>query len=443
MREKITEIPHLMDEWDWEKNGEEDLYPFNITAGSHKPAHWICKTCGYKWKVRIADRVNGTGCPCCANKSLVTGINDLKTKYPQIAAEWHPTKNGNLKPDEVLSGSKDKVWWQCNVCKYEWPATIQNRTKENGTGCPCCSGNVLVPGVNDLQTVRPDIAAQWHPELNDELRPDMYMPCSDEEIWWLCSDCGHVWYSKIRNRTKGKSLTDGRGCPECSKHLQTSFPEQAIYYYVKQAFPDAINRYTELGFELDVYIPSFSIAIEYDGVFSHIDKGREDAVKNQKCINAGIKLIRIREQGLNEFSDCICFTRNISEKLSMNPVIERLLKFLGVPEFDVNVERDSQKIKESYRGIVRKNSLAECFPNIALQWHPTKNGKLTPYMFAKRSNDSVWWLCPDCGHEWRAVIADRTRAKGTGCPECGKKKRVESLMATLEKKKSNSLNRPA
>lgn len=441
MREKITEHPNLMKDWDWIKNGEQGYFPVNISAGSHKYVNWKCHKCGYEWDdVRVADRVNGSGCPSCAGRVLVSGINDLKTKFPKIAAEWHPTLNGDVTPDMIFPGSKKEYHWLCSECGYVWQARVQNRTKENGTGCPCCSGNILVPGKNDLQTVRPDIAAQWHPELNGELRPDMYLSCSDDEIWWLCPDCGHVWCGKIINRTKGRSLTDGRGCPECSKHLQTSFPEQAIYYYVKQVFPDAINRYTGLGFELDIYIPSIKVGIEYDGLFSHCDKGIEDERKNQKCKDAGIPLIRVREQGLNNIENCYCILRTVKDKYSMDSVIKKIFKSLSVSGVDVDVSRDSNKIKESYKGIIRKNSLAECFPEIASEWHSTKNGTLIPYMFSKRSNEKVWWQCKACKHEWRAAISDRTRINGTGCPECAKKKRHETLMKTLEKKKSNSLN---
>lgn len=440
MREKITDYPELMKDWDWIKNGEDGLFPYNITVGSSKFPHWKCHKCGYEWnKARVVDRVNGTGCPCCSNRVLVPGVNDLQTVRPDIAAEWHPTKNGDVTPDQIFPGSKGKRYWLCQKCGYEWEAEPQYRTKEKGTGCPCCSGNTLVAGKNDLQTVRPDIAAQWHPELNGDLRPDMYMPCSEESVWWLCDDCGHVWNTKIMNRTKGKNLNDGRGCPECSKHLQTSFPEQAIYYYMKQVFPDTINRYTELGFEIDVYVPSIKLGIEYDGLRSHFEKQMKDEEKNQKCKNLGIQLIRVREQGLNDVEDCCCVIRSVKDKYSMDTVIKRIFKGLGILDFDVDVSRDSIKIRESYKGIVRKNSLAEMYPEIAAEWHPTKNGNLTPYMFSKRTNTRVHWQCKSCGHSWIAAISDRTKKNGTGCPECARVRRIKNIKATY-KKKSIPLN---
>lgn len=59
-------------------------------------------------------------------------------------------------------------------------------------------------------------------------------------------------------------------------------------------------------------------------------------------------------------------------------------------------------------------------PELAEQWHPTKNGDLTPYDVPPTSNKKVWWLC-EVGHEWEASIISRCR--GNGCPWCYVKKK--------------------
>lgn len=38
------------------------------------------------------------------------GYNDLKTLRPDISMQWHPTKNGNMKPYDFLVGSHYKHW---------------------------------------------------------------------------------------------------------------------------------------------------------------------------------------------------------------------------------------------------------------------------------------------------------------------------------------------
>ena len=54
---------------------------------------------------------------------LMTGLNDLATVNPDLAAEWHPTKNAPLLPSQVTGGSSKKVWW-LGKCGHEWEAVI-------------------------------------------------------------------------------------------------------------------------------------------------------------------------------------------------------------------------------------------------------------------------------------------------------------------------------
>jgi hypothetical protein len=52
----------------------------------------------------------------------------LSIIHPQLAAEWHPTKNGGLTPEQVAAGSAKKAWWKCsNGSDHEWPASITGK----------------------------------------------------------------------------------------------------------------------------------------------------------------------------------------------------------------------------------------------------------------------------------------------------------------------------
>ena len=64
--------------------------------------------------------------------------------FPEIAKEWNREKNGNLLPEDVLSGSGKKVWWKCSKCGYEWQTAVHLRTGKNQTGCPICSAKKQV-----------------------------------------------------------------------------------------------------------------------------------------------------------------------------------------------------------------------------------------------------------------------------------------------------------
>ena len=163
-------------------------------------------------------RENSSGCPSCAKiqrvssfrKTVVASSGSLAITFPELASEWHPTKNNGLTPFDLTAGSSKKIWWKCHVCTYEWEASPNNRKK--GSGCPCCSGRVPMPGVNDLATINPILAQEWNYKKNKGVTPNMVLPKSGKKVWWLCSICKHEWEEIIINRT------NGRCCPNCRHH---------------------------------------------------------------------------------------------------------------------------------------------------------------------------------------------------------------------------------
>lgn len=103
----LSENDELMKEWDFEAN--KDLNPDLLTYGSNKKVWWICHVCNGKWQATISDRTrkDKTGCPYCASQKVLHEYNDLVTKYPNVAKQWHPAKN-ILKPTEVMPGSSKR-----------------------------------------------------------------------------------------------------------------------------------------------------------------------------------------------------------------------------------------------------------------------------------------------------------------------------------------------
>lgn len=193
----------LLRQWHPDKNGT--LTPEDITSGSQKKVWWRCDW-GHEWESMPYERAKrGTGCPYCAGKRILPG-KDLASLYPHLAAQWDPEKNGPLNPADVPPGSHRSVWWKCNE-GHAWRAEINSRV--HGSGCPICAGRFVIPGKNDLATVSPLLAAQWHPEKNGLLCPDKVISGSKRKVWWRC-DWGHEWQASIKSRTQGA------GCPVCA-----------------------------------------------------------------------------------------------------------------------------------------------------------------------------------------------------------------------------------
>lgn len=220
--------PYLAAQWHPVKNG--DLTPEQVTVGTHRLVWWQCGH-GHVWRAAVNSRRSGAGCPVCAGRKVLPGVNDLAAAAPDLAAQWHPTKNGSLYPADVVCGTRRKVWWQCEK-GHEWRAMVSSRMR-SGTGCPVCAGKRVLPGINDLTMVFPEIAAQWDREKNGALTPEQVSPYSNRPVWWRCT-LGHSYRTSVGARTNS-----GSGCPYCAgrkvlpgfNDLATLAPEIAAQWH--------------------------------------------------------------------------------------------------------------------------------------------------------------------------------------------------------------------
>ena len=402
-KQYVSDNAQLMAEWDWEKNNTLGFVPNEITSHSGKKVWWIC-TNGHSFDATIANRANGKGCPYCAGKKVKKGDNDLQTLNPTLANEWNHEKNGVLKPGCFTAYSNKKVWWKCSK-GHEWQAVIANRN--NGDKCPYCSGRYAVAGENDLQTINPTLAEEWNYEKNNGLTPVDVMPNSNKKVWWKCSK-GHEWQAVIANRNNGD------GCPVCNSERHTSFPEYALVYYLRKYGLEAIHLYKARGYELDIYIPSKRIAIEYDGYLWHKNRTKQDLTKNYRCVKEGIKLYRIRE-GLPPLNDSSVDYIVQKYQTDLSEILQKCLSEIIGANIDVDIKRDAIAIENLREHVEKEASFLLSSPEVAKEWNYEKNGKLKPESFTANSNKKVWWKCSK-GHEWQAIIANRN--KGIGCPYC-------------------------
>ena len=268
-----------------------------------------------------------------------------------------------------------------------------------------------------------ELLAEWHWEKNATLSPYLLAYGSNKKVWWHCSTCGHDFETQIVNRTGYKHV----GCSACNKYLHTSFPEQAVFYYINKIFPLAENKFTSVfnnQMELDIFIPELNTGIEYDGGYWHSATAFErNKKKYELCRNSGIQLIRIKEN-YKRFPIChddcdYSIYRRLANDIGLCDVINELLRFLGYDGvYDIDITRDRGTIKTQYIISFKTRSLLSKFPELAREWHPVKNGCLRPDMVMPGSGDKVWWLCPKCGYDYQAAPNKRTREKPTGCPVC-------------------------
>lgn len=225
-----SEHPEIAAEWHSTKNGE--LTPDEVLSNTGKVVWWKCAH-GHEWQASVSHRTRPRGCSFCSNRRVWKGYNDLASQFPDIAAEWHPTKNGDLTPDEVVATTSKKAWWRCPH-GHEWQTPVVKRTVR-GHGCHQCSNQAVIPGENDLISQAPDIAELFHPTLNADVDLADLAVFSNKKVWWQCdSGYDHPYMRTVYNQVHAKGK-----CPFCCNRR------------ILPGFNDLMHNYPELMSEWD------------------------------------------------------------------------------------------------------------------------------------------------------------------------------------------------
>jgi len=236
--------------------------------------------------------LKGATCPYCTNKKVLPGFNDLATIRPDLAAEY--STDNELAATEITAGSLRKVNW-FGLCGHKWAATPVNR--KLGTGCPYCANQKLLVGFNDFATVHPHLLPEWGP--GNAKSPTELTGGSTTRVQWVCPQ-GHTWDTTIKNRT----TRGGTGCPLCV-NVRESQIEGHLHRTLVGLLGEAEHQYdTELKWPsghkvvVDVYIPKTHTVVEWDGSKWHSTRSAKDDQKSWILLDAGFRVLRLREYPL-------------------------------------------------------------------------------------------------------------------------------------------------
>lgn len=205
VRADLRKYPKAMKMFDIKKNKEIDFTSVaptdRIWWRCHKAKDHVFKAGFYKHNRPEPQ------CPFCANKKPSSTNNLAMDK--RLAKEFHPTKNGSLKPKNLTQGCHIKIWWKCKKGPdHEWQAEVYSRNK--GTNCPFCA-HFRLSATNAL-SAHPKVARDFHPTKNGHLQPDTVLATSQKKVYWLCSECGLGWKMSPYRR-----IVAGVGCRECKR----------------------------------------------------------------------------------------------------------------------------------------------------------------------------------------------------------------------------------
>ena len=413
---KLTEFKSLVEEFHPKKNGE--LKPEDLHAGSHQRVWWQCaKHANHVWQSEVRNRTRkGYGCRFCAGREASSSYN-LKLIYPAIAKTWHPTKNGKTKPENVLPNSTKVFWWLCQE-GHEYQHSVNQRVTRTRT-CPVCSG-YRIQASNSFAAKSPEAAKEWDYNKNS-MTPDDVAPWSHKKYWFICKRA-HSFKARLSDRSKGS------GCPKCTNN--SSQPELRILAELESVFADVIHRKKFGKTEIDVFIPSLNVGIEYDGAFWHGSKDAEDKEKNMVFKKKKIDLIRVREKPLNKISEIdLNVEKGNLEKKDIDKVLKKICELRPeVKELhlfrDYFCESDFKNDKrfrdyQSYSPLPHPSkALTATHPELIDIWDFEKNDPLTPADFTHGSNKKVFWVC-SLGHSYQQTVYQKT-GQNAGCVVCNK-----------------------
>ena len=423
MKKSVADIPHLLKEWHPTRNG--DLEPTGVSFSSHKRIWWQCQVNPiHEWETSPNARTNSkTGCPYCRNKK-VDETNSLQTTHPNFAKDWHPSKNGKLTPNDVTAGSAKRIWWQCsNNPDHEWDAVVSSRIGNN-SGCPHCSGaSTSQPEIRilcELKHLLGDEEVVWRERI-DGVEADIFLPNHNLAIEY---DGNHWHKDKGETDLEKNEFFAKRGIRtirvrhnplEAISEHDVIVPQKNLSKTDVDELVSRIGSLTSLSLDRYANEPSFindeefrrfvsflpspppeySLKGEYPDVAEQWDYQKNSPLKPENFSSGSNKRVWWKCPNGDDHEWRTSIHQRTGEVQTGCPFC-------------------------SNRRVSKTNNLLLNNPDLASEWHPTKNGDLTADKVSVTSGKTVWWKCPKGDdHEWKASVGDRSKG---GCPFCSGKR---------------------
>lgn len=403
---------------------------------------------------------------------VTTLLPSLAEAHPEVAARWHPTLNGPLRPDQVAPYEQAKVWWtcpaghafergvvssvraagECRVCRFclvsrpeilaEWnaarngavdPSLLNLRDSEarwwtcarghdfqasvvnrvhGGRGCSGCASLLAVH--------RPHVMAEWHPDRNPGVDPSALTLTDGGRYWWRCA-AGHEWQDTVDGRVKwaGNCVTCAvpvsPGPPPVGRSLADLFPEVAEQWHPTRnqgAAPEEFNTWLRT-----VAWWQCAAGHEWASPITSRTQGWGacsicQPPRRWRATVAGCPgVLAFWDAKRNEGVDPAAVT--VQDDRPRAWVCDRGHEWSASFE---SVYR-SQRCPACYRiEVLGERSIAVGYPHLLAEWHPTRNGSADPALISATGDFVAWWVCVR-GHAYQKLVKTKIKGGG-GCGEC-------------------------
>lgn len=288
----------------------------------------------------------------------------LREGRPELYAELVSLVDGTSK-EEVTTGSPKRGYWK-GACGHEWEAEVKARTRRS-SGCPFCSGHLVLPGFNDLATLFPGLVEEWH--LLNRIAPSAVSPGATDKFLWVCG-VGHSWVATATLRTR-----HGSGCPSCRKEASKEAPKNSVAQHHRTRAERPLSKVQKERMQkVLAFFPRMDEPPGYSSLF-----GGGASTVEWSC-PMGHKWIALPKTVLKHLES------------NGHPCVEC---------------RDLPKAK---------NDVASSFPHLVKEWSP--ENLLRPEQVSRGSAKKIRWECLTGGHTWEAHVYSRAKENGSGCPRC-------------------------
>ena len=443
---RIKGMDILLNEW----SPKNDLTPKKVTPHTLKKVWWICGICGHEWQAIIRNRVYGRGCPKCGaikphdfgervRIGKFTKEKSLAREFPEVTKEWHPTKNGKRRPENVTSGSGLKVWWRCSR-GHEWPAVISSRTNLRA-GCPFChsqSSETEFRLYSEIKRLFYPLRVLFRYRKNTKYEIDIYIPKLrlgiEVDGGFFHSDKmdadreKNIYYNNIGIkilRLRDKSLARISPDDVIYEHSNSKDGQFEIISSLlsSRAMTGAVSSIPWLQDRIKIYLCEKNFINEEHFLIHWLKAHPED--------NITINPPAFMTEWVKELNpDPALFTKGSNFKAKWRcsrcgriyntSVKQRFNRGSGCP--DCYRKNKSRILREAF--LKKRGSFAQRYPDLVEEWDQKKN-RVGPDEVTPGSGDLVWWKCRVCQHGWKT--SPNGRARGRGCPACSKRNRSEAV----------------
>lgn len=270
-----------------DKTGDEYrmLEPYK---GDGEKILFVHRYCGYKWKIKPNDILNGHRCPKCNNT--------LQWDTHKLALYIENVSHGEYKLLGEYTGMLKPVAIRHKKCGTTF--MMQPESFKTGHRCRKCAAKETG---TKLKISDSDFYSRVYTLLGHDYEVSGYTS-RNESVQVKHKKCGNTWYTVARN------LLSGSGCPFCKssrgeRYISNWLRKKSIQYVYQKKFADCKDQ-RPLPF--DFYLPKLNLIIEYDGR-QHFHKSddffggsdgyqirhKHDLIKNQYCKDNNINLLRI------------------------------------------------------------------------------------------------------------------------------------------------------